>query len=470
MSLEQLPPLIPSIGDVSQAERMFRVNWLDSIVRSPRGVPMLSPEFVAMQGRSVRLVDLRTSQELLGPLGYIPGVDWVPRELAGSLVARLGMDDPLVLISRGGERAAEVAEELEAAGMRYVASLEGGMVAWKKLGFATIREPSLLTMQDVLRIIEPAVSAGKQALSAEQIEDHIGDPFSVRWMKLASLMLFGCQSCVDGRDETGIIGTPGGDAGEFLLALSALEGLTGEPLTDAQLRALIARRVDTFGHFYMHTDISAANTLIKSMRADRRMDAALEGVFETMEWRRFYASPPEAVRPVVLEHALDPAHIGCGHVRLMMQHASDYGVRRELTDAFLRSFMSLRWDGIDELALKPLPGGHEEGAVVNVLIEGGVAPWASIPLVSPACGGTQMFVNHPQVSDFLREQLASFLCAQDDVITVPEGGADALCLAMCERAQSQLMTTLGHLASGLPIYNVTFLRRGGFTVELVGVV
>lgn len=470
MSQEQLPPLIPPIGAVSQAERMFRINWIESIVRSPRGVPMLSPEFVVMQGRSVRLIDLRTPQELLGPLGYIPGVDWVPRDLVSTLPTRLGMDDPVVLISRGGERAAEAAEELEAAGMRYVASLEGGMVAWKKLGLATIREPSLLSMQDVLRIIKPTASQGKRALSADQIEDHIGDPFSVRWMKLASLMLFGCQSCVDGRDETGIIGTPGGDAGEFLLALSALESLTGEPISDQQLRALIARRVDTFGSFYMHTDVHAANTLIKAMRADRRMDAALEGVFETTEWRRFYASPPESVRPVILEHALEPAHIGCGHVRLMMQHAADYRVRRELTDAFLRSFMSLRWDGTEELALKPLPGGHEEGAVVNVLIEGGVAPWGSIPLVSPACGGTQMFVNHPQVSDFLREQLASFLCAQDDVIPIPAGGVDALCQAMCERAHSQLMTTLGHLASGLPIYNVTFLRRGGFSVEQVGVV
>ena len=30
-------------------------------------------------------------------------------------------------------------------------------------------------------------------------------------------------SCVDGRDDSGVMGTPGGDAGEFLLALAAVE-------------------------------------------------------------------------------------------------------------------------------------------------------------------------------------------------------------------------------------------------------
>jgi rhodanese-related sulfurtransferase len=460
-------PLIPPIGSVPQAERMFRVNWVSTIVRSPRGVPMLPPEFVVQQGRSVRFVDLRTAEELTGPLGYIPGVDWVPHELISSLPGRLGEDDPVILISRGGERAGEAALELEAAGMRFVASLEGGMVAWKKMGFATIRDAGLCELKDVLRIIEPAPPASPP-LAADQIEGHIGDPFSVRWIKLASLMMFGFQSCVDGRDEMGVIGTPGGDAGEFLLGLSALEAVTGEQLTAAQLKALLARRVDTFGSFYMHTDLHAANGMIASMRKDRRLDGALSRVNETLEWRRFYASPPKDVRHVILEHALEPAHIGCGHVRLMMLHGDQYGVRRELIESFLGNFMSLRWEGVEALTMKPLPGGHQEGAVVNVLVEGGVQPWGSIPLVSPSFGGTQMFINHPQVSDYLREQLASFLCAQDDLLTVPS--IDALSEVMCERAHQQLMTTLGYLAKGLPLYNVTFLKRGGFTVEQLGVV
>jgi hypothetical protein len=208
--------------------------------------------------------------------------------------------------------------------------------------------------------------------------------------------------------------------------------------------------------------------MIASMRKDRRLDGALSRVNETLEWRRFYASPPKDVRHVILEHALEPAHIGCGHVRLMMLHGDQYGVRRELIESFLGNFMSLRWEGVEALTMKPLPGGHQEGAVVNVLVEGGVQPWGSIPLVSPSFGGTQMFINHPQVSDYLREQLASFLCAQDDLLTVPS--IDALSEVMCERAHQQLMTTLGYLAKGLPLYNVTFLKRGGFTVEQLGVV
>jgi hypothetical protein len=45
----------------------------------------------------------------------------------------------------------------------------------------------------------------------------------VRWVKMAALLLHGKSSCVDGRDDHGVIGTPGGDAGEFLLALTSIE-------------------------------------------------------------------------------------------------------------------------------------------------------------------------------------------------------------------------------------------------------
>jgi rhodanese-related sulfurtransferase len=171
-------PLIPAIGAVTQVERMFRVNWVTSLVRSPSGIPMLPAEFVARVGRSVRLVDVREREELVGPLGHIPGVDWVPRELVSTLLARLDHDAPVVLISRGGERSGELAKQLEREGMRLVASLEGGMVSWKGLGFGTSRNPEILERRDQLRTIEPAPEQPGE-LTVERIERHVGDPSSV---------------------------------------------------------------------------------------------------------------------------------------------------------------------------------------------------------------------------------------------------------------------------------------------------
>src|SRR5687768_9948719 len=126
-------PMIPPIGAIPQQQRMFRINWLASLERSPAGVPLHAPEFVARQGRGVRIVDVRERDELVGPLGYIPGVCWIPRERAMSHAERLHRDAPVIVVSRGGERGSGIADALEKRGMRFVASLRGGMVAWKAL-------------------------------------------------------------------------------------------------------------------------------------------------------------------------------------------------------------------------------------------------------------------------------------------------------------------------------------------------
>jgi rhodanese-related sulfurtransferase len=460
-------PLIPPIGSVPQPERMFRVNWVASLQRSPSGAPLLLPEFVARQGRSVHLIDVRDEDELVGPLGHIPGAEWIPRERVLSLAERVPhRDTPLVLVSRGGERSAELAKALEAKGLRFVASMSGGMLLWKGLGFATSRDGAMAGARDVLRPEAPRVGEPKVPLGRDDVLAHVGDPHAIRWMKLAALLVHARLSCVDGRDETGVIGTPGADAGELLLGLGALERVLGRPLSDAVVDTVFQRHVDTFGRFHAHTDISAANRLIQSLRADRRLDAALAHVFETLEWRAFLGAPPVEVQPILLEHLLRPEAMGCGHLRLIVTRSEEYGVRRGLAEAFFRTFFFTRWRGSTEVELVPLPGGHAEGAVVNVRVEREVHPFSSIPLVSPMAGGTQMFVNHPQVAGFLRRQLAAFLAQQDDLWRLaPDGSAEAELLAtMNELAGAQLGHTLSALAAGLPVFDVVFSAKGEPTV------
>src|SRR5687767_15846500 len=111
-------PLIPPIGAIPQQQRMFRVNWLASLERSPAGVPLHAPEFVARQGRRVRIVDVRERDELLGPLGHVPGSDWMGREHAMRLTELVNRDDPVILVSRGGERSAHLAHALDKRGLR----------------------------------------------------------------------------------------------------------------------------------------------------------------------------------------------------------------------------------------------------------------------------------------------------------------------------------------------------------------
>ena len=275
-------------------------------------------------------------------------------------------------------------------------------------------------------------------------------------------MLHGKSAGIEGRDDHGVIGTPGGDAGEFVLALAAAEQLSGVELDDARVAALLLAWIDTFGRFYLHTDTSATNRFIMALRADPEVVPHLGSVYEAHEWRTFMRRPPAAGRELILQHLLPAEHVGCGHLRLSLPHGEAYGVRPGLLESFLRAFFRARWAGATELEYVVLGGEHGEGAIVEVTIEGELWPYTRIPLLSPAFEGMQMFVIHPQVSNFLRRQRAAFLVAE-----LPELALDhaRLAEAICALGQRQLEETANRLAGGLPIIEVRFDRNGAFDVS-----
>ncbi len=459
---------IPLEGSVDPAERMFRVNWIAAEFRSPSGIPLFSADYVSRLGRAARIVDVRTVEELLGPLGYVPGCDWVPEERALAILGALGADDPVILVSRGGERAGKLAAALELSGKRYVGALFGGILDWRQAGLSTVRAPDIALREGQLRSTDTRWAAEKKDIRAADLETHIGDPRAIRWRKVAALLVNGRLSCVDGRDDSGVMGTPGGDAGEFLLALAGLERVSGRDIDDATLRQLLLRRLDVFGRFYFHTDVAANKALFASMHADRRLDDALAHVYQPLEWRRFMGSPPADVRAVVIEHAIQTEHLGCGHLRLALQHPEIYGVRPALIESFLRAFFELSWSGHDENETQVLPGGHAEGAVVNIVVEHGIEAFSQIPLVSPMAAGSQLFVNHPQVATFLRDQTARFLARQTDLHPLGPGGDSELLDVLCSLGKTQLEYTLAELAPGLPVYEIRFDDNHGAKVTSLG--
>jgi rhodanese-related sulfurtransferase len=447
-------------------------NWAAQLYRSEAGSPMLPVEFVAGQGPAVRLIDVRDPQDFIGPMGYIPGSDWIPPERLASLPDRLEPGSPLVVVSRHGERASEVARMLEARGLRFVAALAGGIGQWLSFGFSTTRDPSILDRCDVLRPIKAPSCAGSEAqtLSIEQVEEHLGDPLTVRWVKMAALVLHAHLSCIDGRDDRGIVGTPGGDAGQFLLALAAIEQTLQRPLDGATIAALLERRIDTLGGFYKHTDHHAMAAAAESMRGDPRLAAALADQRDPREFRQFLRRPPLVLREAVLDHLSQPAAIGCGHIRLMYQHSADYRVRPGLVLEFLRAFFHARWEGAFRAEYESLHGRHGERAVLSTRVEGKIQPFSPIPLVSPSAFGCQMFVSHPQVSQYLLRLLVDFLVLQSDLI--PEFEKSDLRPILQMEVESlhaiHVQNSLAHLARGLPIYEVVFEPGGQVRIEFAG--
>jgi rhodanese-related sulfurtransferase len=397
-----------TLSSLIRPDRMLLVNWAAQLTRSVSGTPLLPAEFVACQGRKVRLIDVRGLEELTGPLGHIPGANWVPFAQALALGATQGHafepDSPTIIVSRTNERSGEIARALETRGMRYVAALTGGMISWNNLGFLAVRDPAIAERCGQLSPVLPSFTNAGSKLDKQDIENHIGDPLSIRWMKFAAFLLHARLSCVDGRDDRGVVGTPGGDAGEFLLALSAAEAVRGKPFIDSEVTLLLRRRIDAFGRFYMHSDVAALQKLVASVRNDPRLSAVVPRGKDALEWRALFSTPKLDARAALLDHLVMPEHNGCGHLRLMLQNPELYGVRGDLSVAFARAFHQLRWEGSLKTEHETLAGGHEEAAVLNVLVEGELWPFTPVPLISPSCLGGQLFVNHPQVSHALRAQ------------------------------------------------------------------
>lgn len=248
-------------------------------------------------------------------------------------------------------------------------------------------------------------------VDARWIRAHIGTPQEIRWIEVSELLGRTCCSCVDGREERGVIGTPGGDAGEFVLLLTAREQASGATFGRTEIRQALLDRLDRFGSFYMHTDDQA-----------------------------------QAASGDSGEHSVEPAHQGCGHLRLMLEHPDQYGVRRELVTDFLRAFHELRSEGTPGLDLVRLAGDHRESAVLNVRVAGDKS---RVPLIAPSRGESQVFVNHPDVVSHFRRS----------------GAGSDLFDAVQKLAARQLAATLGHLAPGLPVFEVTFAPDGTYEVR-----
>lgn len=440
---------------------------------------MVSAEFVAELGRRGRILDVRTEAELRGPLGYIPGAIWAPPDRIAEVAKRLPPTAFVVLVSRGGERAGKLAQYLELLGMHFVAALGGGMRDWRSKGFVTRRDADIFARTiDTLEphiesegaSAEPAAGAPaeRRTLTHTDVATHIGDPGAVRWVKLAAMVVSGKLACVDGRDDRGIVGTPGGNAGEFLLALGALEQATGSLVDAAHVAELLSAYIDASGRFYMHSDSQALRALIARLQSMESI-AHLLPADTPDEWRKFTAAPPAELRPVLLGLLSDPDFMGCGHLRRLLLYPERYGVRPELTRAFLRALWELYWAGSTDIVIPVLSGDHSEGAVLNVILDDThLSAFSRAPMVSPSTPHGQLFLNTPQVAQFLREAAVSFMLRHPEWVPLRADQTDLYRETISELAAKQAKETLGALADGLPMYEVRFHDEEHFTVTPSG--
>lgn len=437
--------------------------------RAPSGAPEVDATWLAAHRCEVHVVDVRAREELGPPLGHVEGADWVPLDQLELEAASWPSDEPVVLVDRSGRRATSGAGRLEALGIHQVASLTGGMLAWRAIG---------LPVEDTLPVEEPAsVSVGALPPASDPVRARLEDPTRITWVSVASMIGAGSEHCIDGRAGGPVVGTPGGDAGELTLALSAVEHTVRAEVSVETIDALVARYAASFGRFYLHTDEAAIARLDAALREDPEL-ASLRGALSVEELVQH--PPPELEAPLASLLA-QPEYVGCGHLRLLLEHPEEYGVRRELAEAVLRETHLFRFRHPELVDYEVLGGEHEERAVVEVFLDRPVHAYSRVPTFPYRDGDpAAFFVSHPEVSAYLRAELGSFLVEHEAALglapppasrtrrrSLDRGALDHELAALADR---QVRATLRHLARELPVYEVHMRAPAGDIDDLVPVV
>lgn len=418
--------------------------------RAPSGVPEVDAAWLATHRCGVRVVDVREAEELAGPLGRIEGAEGVPLGEVEEAAGRWSRDEPIVLVCRSGRRSERAVATLEALGFRRVASLTGGILGWNAAQRPVVHAPPPAAHPHPVAHVAPHEAPSVQ--TPEALRQALGRPGGLVWTRAASLLGANTVACIDGRADSPVLGTPGGDAGELVLSLSALESELGRPLDAAWIAAVFDRYVASFGRFYLHTDHHALDRLGAALRADARTAQHASRLTDAEAVLAFVRHPPADAEAALLDHLARPESVGCGHLRLMMQHPTRYGVRAGIVADVMRAVFNRAWRRPELLDYAALEGEHVERGVLEVRIDHAVHAHSLVPMVVPHEGTRELFVLHPQVADFLRAENAAFLTEQLEPAEARRVHEGALRSHIQRLGARQLQATVQALAPHLPHY------------------
>lgn len=291
-------------------------------------------------------------------------------------------------------------------------------------------------------------------------------PAAVRWTTVAGVLGDGTESCIDGRSERPVLGTPGGDVGEIMVALAALEAESGAHVALDALDALFDAYEASFGKLYFHSDTHAMAVLGASLRADARFAEVHAQLATSDGVHGFLLAPGARYQAPLLEHVARPESVGCGHLRLALTHADAYGARAELVRAVIGAAFRLAWRDPAAVDFVVLDGDHHETAVVEVRLPRQVHAHSRVPMLAPHVAGREVFVHHPDIAAFVRRENGTFFLEHASELVPQHVPSETRYLGkLDELADRQRRETLTRLAPSLPTVHV-IAHDPGLDVEL----
>ncbi len=298
----------------------------------------------------------------------------------------------------------------------------------------------------------------KKTYSQEQIAEYLKQKGTVRWVKLGELLNSEYDACVDGRATNPIVGNPGGDVSRLAEAIIAVGAVAGRHFNPGEILKVFDWYLGHVGQFYMHTDEHAMHHLAEFLNEGYGAKRMGGKKFHTAsEMYNFVTNPDPRLQVFLSRYLLDPRFIGCGHMKLMMTKPEQYGMSEKVLRSISVAFFDTMWNVPEksaQLAYPCLPGDHKEGAVVNIVIPTEtLTENTMVPMVAPTDGKISMFVNHPQVVQFLNEKVAYLLAKEGGaVIKDLDVDPDAVVAHMEHLQNEGVRQTVSALAWGLPVY------------------
>jgi hypothetical protein len=277
------------------------------------------------------------------------------------------------------------------------------------------------------------------------------DPQSVMYQPIMSHFF----SDIDGRSKYAVMGSPGGDIGEFLLAMVAFESasMTTSRADTGLVYQMMSQFLEDMGkygklRFAMVTDEAAVASWTRSAEVTDAL----------------HPMTPDGKGRAIATSSL-PGSIGSEHLRLMMEHPDEYeGVRPGLLKSIIESFFTIYYDSTHpsqpSLMLIVQKGKHEEKGLV-VVDRTGLYPEACkalTPLIVPDTGHQSYYVYHRAAAEEHRSGMAEWLMQSQGwsaAGTHPSMG-NRLFEDMRRMASKWFENTKDHIMKGVPRYRVAF--------------
>ena len=298
----------------------------------------------------------------------------------------------------------------------------------------------------------------KKTHTHAEVAAYLAQKGVVRWVKLGDLFNDEYDACVDGRETNPVVGNPGGDVSRLAEAVIAVGAVAGRHFNPGEILKIFDWYLYHVGRFYMHTDAHAMHHLAEFLNEGYGAKRMGGKKFHSADEMYNYVINPDPRQQVFLSrYLLDPRFVGCGHMKLMMTKPEQYGMSEKVLRSLSVAFFDTMWNVPENaklLAYPMLPGDHKEGAVVNIVIpEEALTEKTLVPMVAPTDGNVSVFVNHPQVIQFMNRQVAYLLAKEGkSIIKDLDVDPDAVVAHMEHLQNEGVRQTVSALAWGLPVY------------------